>query len=193
MTTPTHREINRPRVQPKKVDSSYSRNMVCYIELSTRVRIYTVKNKNKKETRERGRGRERGTIHKKQPKGREHISIISCTRPNEHHTFSKLKRTVAPCEAMSNSKAPQDKKWLTYPCLPIPTSCSQQSSRGTQIDGNHRVLVTLKRTLHRGRSSVPELNRAIFGTGNDPLPVVRNGNRENIVLQPLDQLTLALT
>ena len=81
------------------------------------------------------------------------------------------------------------RKQLTYPCLPVPTSRSQQSSHGTQIDRNHRVLVTLKHTLHRCRSSVPELNPAIFGTGNDPLPVVRNGNRENIVLQPSDQLT----
>ena len=67
----------------------------------------------------------------------------------------------------------------TYSCFPV-------ASSPPGIGLRNWVFVSLKHTLHCCWYSIAELDSAVTGTWDDPLPVVRNG--KNIILQSSDQL-----
>src|ERR1700753_818006 len=55
------------------------------------------------------------------------------------------------------------------------------------------ILVTLEHQLHLSSPRIPELNAAIFRSGDDPFPIMRNSHGKDIVLrtkqQPIRQNT----
>ena len=72
----------------------------------------------------------------------------------------------------------------TYSGGPVPGSSGKKARRGTEIDADDRILVSLKHKLHRRRARVPELDAAVFATADDPLALVRDRDGEDEVLDP---------
>ena len=70
----------------------------------------------------------------------------------------------------------------TYSGGPVPGSSGKKARRGTEIDADDRILVSLKHKLHRRRARVPELDAAVFATADDPLALVRDRDGEHVVL-----------
>lgn len=83
---------------------------------------------------------------------------------------------------MSSLISPRNGLVLPDPSHAIATSTRKIPPAPREIDRDDRVLVALEHKLGLPGGNVAELNGTVFGTGDDPLAVRRNGDGEDIVL-----------
>ena len=71
---------------------------------------------------------------------------------------------------------------LTDSCLPVTTASSEETASGAEIDRDDRILVTLQHQLRLRILGVPELYATVLASRDDPSPVRRDGDGEDIIL-----------
>jgi hypothetical protein len=71
---------------------------------------------------------------------------------------------------------------LPDPGHAVSTTTGQMGTLSREVDTDHTVLVPLEHELRLSSLYRPELDRAVFGPGNDPLPIGGDGHGEDVVL-----------
>lgn len=75
-----------------------------------------------------------------------------------------------------------DRLILPDPRHTVPTPTRQIRPAPRQVDADDTVFVALQHELRLAALDVPELDRAVFGAGYDPLAIGRDGDGEDVVL-----------
>lgn len=71
---------------------------------------------------------------------------------------------------------------LPNPGHAVSTPTGQMGTLPREVDTDHTVLVSLEHELRLSSLYRPELDRAVFGPGDDPLPIGGDGHGEDVVL-----------